>query len=249
MSRTKRGPGSGKRKRETDDSDQPAKKPHKQPQKLNHEERMTVTEYNAEIASESPDELAIRFAKAIQKHQGDLSTIELEDQSVPSKAIRDTSKFAESRSAQHLAQFLNQFADEDELKKSEVEASPHTLIVTAAAARATDLVRGVRKLGSEQNKIAKLFAKHMKLKENLEYVQKTRFGIGVGTPNRVRTFVANGTIKLDKLKRIVIDASYVNMKKNTIFDDSEGFLQLLSLLNVEQLKLQLVSDQTQLLCF
>lgn len=243
MSRTKsRKPGHARRKREAEENERSVKK-------QAQEKRAEDAEYDPVIANETPEELTTRFTNAIQKHKGDLSTIELEDQSIPSKAVRDTSGFSELRTTQTFPQYLKQFVNEKELKVCAGEASPHTLIVTAAAIRATDLIRAVREFGSEESKIAKLFTKHMKLKENINYVQKTRFGIGVGTPARIEAIHANEALKLDELKRIVVDASYVNTKKNTIFDDPDGFPQLLSLLNIEKLKLRLVSGQTELLFF
>lgn len=40
--------------------------------------------------------------------------------------------------------------------------------------------------------MAKLFAKHIKLKEAAEMTKKTRMGIGVGTPQRLIDLLENG---------------------------------------------------------
>lgn len=40
--------------------------------------------------------------------------------------------------------------------------------------------------------MAKLFAKHIKLKEAIETVKKTRINIGVGTPQRIFDLLENG---------------------------------------------------------
>lgn len=70
--------------------------------------------------------------------------------------------------------------------------TPHTLILTAAALRAADLTRAVRKFQSKENVVAKLFAKHIKIKESVEFCQQTRIGIGVGTPERVLALIKLG---------------------------------------------------------
>lgn len=212
--------------------------------------RPEQTEFERSIATLNPEDLAARFTKAIQKHQGDLSTIELEDQSVPAKAFRNTTAFAEPRVVQNLAQFLEQntAGGADELKTCQEKASPHTLLVTLSAIRTTDLARAVRGYGSEDNKIAKLFAKN-KLNNMVDYVQKTQFGIGAGTGKRIEDLIARDVLKIDKLRRVVVDASYTDEKKNTIFEDRYAFSQLLSLLNLESLKLRLFSGNTELLVF
>ena len=42
--------------------------------------------------------------------------------------------------------------------------------------------------------MAKLFAKHIKLKEAIETTKKTRMGIGVGTPQRLIDLLENGKL-------------------------------------------------------
>ena len=260
MSRTKNNkPGSGKlgsekRKREDDETEQPAKKPQRQSRaqrKAAEAARPEQTECDTSIATQSPEDLAERFSKAIKKHKGDLSTIELEDLSILSKAFRDTTSFAQPRLAQNLPKFLtaNTQGGKASLSKCDDLASPHTLLVTFSAIRACDLIRAVRDFGSEENKISKLFAKHMKLPQMVDYAKKTRFGIGAGTPKRLEDLITDGALKIEKLKRVVVDASYTNEKKATIFDEKDGFDQMVSLLNNEKLKLQLVSGQTEILVF
>jgi hypothetical protein len=42
--------------------------------------------------------------------------------------------------------------------------------------------------------VAKLFAKHIKLKEAIETVSNTRMGIGVGTPQRLIDLINDGKV-------------------------------------------------------
>lgn len=45
--------------------------------------------------------------------------------------------------------------------------------------------------------VAKLFSKHFKLQEHIEYLQKTKVGIAVGTPGRIgKLFSESGTFPL-----------------------------------------------------
>lgn len=210
------------------------------------------TVYDKTVAKEGPEKLAERFTNAIKKHKGDLSTIELEDESLPAKAFRNTTDFGETRLVKNLSTFLEQYTEggSEELESCAQETGrPHTILLTSSAVRAQALLQQVRSYGSKENKIAKLFAKHIKLKDHIKYVQKTTFGIGAGTAHRVETLVEKEVLKLCDLKRVVIDGSYVDEKQRTIFTDRDAFLPTLSLLNLEQLKLRLVSGKTEILVF
>ena len=262
MSRTKniarKGTGGVKRKRpEEDDGSgdgplnrQPSKKSatvdgitSKQPQQ---------TVFDKTIAKDEPEKLAERFTSAIKKHKGELSTIELEDESMPVKAFANTTDYVETRLVKNLANFLEQYTEggSEELKScAEETGSPHTILLTSSAIRAQALLQQVRPYGSQANKIAKLFAKHMKQKDHIEYVRKTKFGIGAGTANRIEVLIEKDVLKLENLKRVVIDGSYVDEKQRTIFTDRDAFVPTLSLLNLEQLKLRLVSGETEILVF
>jgi protein CMS1 len=75
-----------------------------------------------------------------------------------------------------------------------------------------------------------LFAKHIKLEEAKQFLQRARTGLGVGTPARISDLIDAGSLKLDELERIVIDGSYIDQKQRGIFDMKETHLPLLQLL-------------------
>lgn len=52
--------------------------------------------------------------------------------------------------------------------------------------------RSLREFQSPDARIAKLFAKHIKLKDAVSFLRSTRVGIAVGTPSRVRELVELG---------------------------------------------------------
>lgn len=213
--------------------------------------RPEQTKYDKTLATANPEVLASKFTESIRKYKGDLSTIELEDLSVSATCFRDTTSFSETRVVKNLADFLEQNTEGggEELRSCEEKASPHTLIFASSAIRTTDLLRAVRRYGSEKSKIAKLFAKHMKLSAMIKYVQETRFGIGAGTPQRVLDLIKQDVLKLDRLKRIVIDASYVDEKQRTIFDEKDSFVQIVDFLNSGDLKGRLVKRDVEILVF
>ena len=63
-----------------------------------------------------------------------------------------------------------------------------------------------------------------------------RIGIGIGTPARLIDLLESQALKTTNLRRIVIDGSYLDQKKRSIFDMRELFVRLLELLSLPQLK-------------
>lgn len=239
MSRTKREArkttGAGKRKRENQDDGPAAKKP--------LPERPKQTAYDENLTRMDPSLLSDHLAKSLRKHFGDGTTIELEDQYITLHAIRDTTSFTEPHIAKHLPDFLRKFADSEENLSHGALSSPHTLVITASGIRAADLARELRTFQTDDVKIAKLFAKHMKMSESVEFVGKTKINIAAGTPSRPKELIEQNSLKLDNLKRIVIDGSYTDEKKRTIFDMKEVFLPLMDMLNLEKIKQRLGSEE------
>ena len=91
----------------------------------------------------------------------------------------DTDAWEKPRTADNMAEFVRQFADKGEKLEDAVKENgcPHTIVIAAAGLRAADLTRALRSFQSKTKtggKVAKLFAKHIKLKEAIEECKKTR---------------------------------------------------------------------------
>ncbi|KPI40530.1 Protein cms1 [Cyphellophora attinorum] len=196
------------------------------------------------IAERDPSLLADLFAQKIAKHYKDSSLIEREDMSVPKSWIIDTTEFDQPHTAGHLPGYLEKFAGggRDKLLTGAKEASPDTLIVACSGIRVADLVRELRVYDTKDSKVAKLIAKHMKLKENIEYLAKTKVGIAVGTPARLYDLVEQGGLKIDELKTVVVDGSYLDEKRRGIWDMGDVFGALMRLLHHERVKGRLESE-------
>ena len=65
---------------------------------------------------------------------------------------------------------------------------------------------------------------------------RRRIGIGVGTPARILDLIKSDALKTDNLKRVVIDGTYLDQKKRSIFDMKEIFMPLLDFLSHKKLK-------------
>lgn len=87
---------------------------------------------------------------------------------------------------------------------SELFGCPILIIICASAIRATEIIKSVSsKL--IKCKIAKLFAKHFKLEEQIDMLSKEYFPIAIGTPNRLRKLVEYGALKLSAAKVVLVD--------------------------------------------
>ncbi|KAK3217483.1 hypothetical protein GRF29_1g3226472 [Pseudopithomyces chartarum] len=112
--------------------------------------------------------------------------------------------------------------------------APHTLVVTASGIRAADVFRslkaGLPKVGVKNPNVAKLFAKHMKVAEQVEHLKKNKVDFGVGTPDRLSTLLDQNALSTANLKRVVVDVSYIDQKKRGILDMKDLHEPLIKLL-------------------
>ncbi|KAI9819392.1 MAG: hypothetical protein M1826_001141 [Phylliscum demangeonii] len=198
------------------------------------------------------------LAQKIKRFEKQLSSVELDDRHISDKAFRDTSGWDQRRDLVNLPAYLERFfhrtgsaaveAAAATLLASapETNGAPHTLVVTGAGIRAADLVRALRKFRTPQADVAKLFAKHIKLKEAEDYVKKTRIGIAVGTPTRILDLLKAGALSVERLDRIVVDSSYVDQKRRGIFDMRETFTPLMEFLSRPELKARYGASEKRL---
>ncbi|KAK8185317.1 U3-containing 90S pre-ribosomal complex subunit-domain containing protein [Phyllosticta capitalensis] len=208
----------------------------KKPKDVDDEDLDEAKGLNRSIGRMDSRLLADYMAQRTRRFEPDLSMVELEDRYVPEKAIRDTSSWDSERTLDHLPGFVEKFS-EGELKKApKSNGAPHTIVVAASGIRAADVTRGLRKFEEKGTKVAKLFAKHIKLKEAIESCKRLKMNFGVGTPARISDLLADGALSTSNLKRIVIDASYIDVKKRGIMDMKETQVPLAQLLGREELK-------------
>lgn len=221
------------------------RKQSKKPKDITEEALDEELGVNHSIAHMDSQLLADHLAQRTKRFLSDLSTVELEDLHVSSTAIVDTTSFDKERNLENLPIFLGQFSasrrgtGKGQKKLShanDAKGTPHTLIIAASGLRAADLTRAIRKFQTKESKVAKLFAKHIKMKEAVEMCQSTRMGIGVGTPQRIADLFEGGALNVDGLERILVDASHIDLKKRGILDMNETEPALIKLLSRKELK-------------
>lgn len=71
------------------------------------------------------------------------------------------------------------------------KGSPIVLILSSSGIRAVDVIRALP-LFAEAARIGKLFAKHLKVPEQVQFLNHTATHICVGTPNRIEKLIADG---------------------------------------------------------
>ena len=246
---------SSKRKR---DDDGQKKKSHKRkrtkkPKDIDDADLDEEAGINRAVGHMDPRLLADHVAQRTKRFESELSFVELEDRYLPEKAIRDTSSWTKQRDLENLPAFLTEFAKKKIKEAPGQNGSPHTLVVAGAGLRAADLtryitytsklfypiltcIRALRTFQGPNCAVAKLFAKHIKLKEAITTCQKLRMGIGVGTPQRISDLLDNNALSLTNIRRIVVDASHIDMKKRGILDMKEIQVPLVSLLVRKEIK-------------
>ncbi|TVY48120.1 Protein CMS1 [Lachnellula occidentalis] len=189
--------------------------------------------------------LADYVAQRTRRYESDLSSIELEDKYIPAKAIKDTTVWDKERNLDNLPGFLEKFAGNTTKlwSASKKNGSPHTIIVTAAGLRAAEIARVVRNLQTKDATVAKLFAKHIKLQDSIKFLKTTRTGIAVGTPTRLKDLMDDGALAVDRLERIVIDASHIDLKKRGILEMKDTQVPLIVWLGQSEFKERYAADQ------
>ncbi|RDA96301.1 hypothetical protein CP533_1603 [Ophiocordyceps camponoti-saundersi (nom. inval.)] len=192
--------------------------------------------------------LADHLAQKTARFGSDLSTVELNDLAIQASCIRDTTSWQTERTLEHLPAFLEAFAEKPEsLKKVPKEkGSPHTLIVAGAGQRAADIVRAVRSLASSESAVAKLFAKHFKVQEQVQFLTNKVTGIGVGTPARLIELMDNGALSVKGLCHLVVDASHIDLKKRGVMDTKDTALSLARLLARQEFRDRYGDDRKSL---
>ncbi|KAI9140875.1 U3-containing 90S pre-ribosomal complex subunit-domain containing protein [Paraphysoderma sedebokerense] len=95
-------------------------------------------------------------------------------------------------------------------------ADPFILVLCSSAIRCMDVIRSLRTLHISA-KIGKLFAKHMKIDEQVEFLKKNPVHIAVGTPNRVLKLMEKEAFSTNSLKLVLLDSTFKDSKQRTIF--------------------------------
>lgn len=112
---------------------------------------------------------------------------------------------------------------------SNSKGSPEVLILCISALRAVKLRRVVKTIAKSDLKIAKLFAKHLSVSEQSDFLAKNVTPIGVGTANRVSKLIEEGSLHISNLEYVLLDWTHRDNKLQRLIDQKQSKLDLFQL--------------------
>ncbi|XP_041663570.1 protein CMSS1 [Cheilinus undulatus] len=114
-------------------------------------------------------------------------------------------------------------------KQHTEKSSVVLLIVCSSALRAIELIKQLTTFKGEAKAI-KLFAKHIKVEEQVKLLQKGVTHIGVGTPGRISALIEKDGLNLQALRYMVLDWNWRDQKLRRMVDIPEIKLDFMKLL-------------------
>ncbi|XP_063743349.1 protein CMSS1 isoform X1 [Eleginops maclovinus] len=130
-----------------------------------------------------------------------------------------------------LSSYLKQVCPKwSKIQKQHKETSSVVLlIVCSSALRAIELLKQMTAFKGEA-KAVKLFAKHIKIEEQVKLLQKGVTHVGVGTPGRISALIEKDGLSLKALKYVVLDWNWRDQKLRRMVDVPEVKLDFMKLL-------------------
>ncbi|XP_047226056.1 protein CMSS1 isoform X2 [Girardinichthys multiradiatus] len=154
------------------------------------------------------------------------SVIELEDLKLQNSSFLSSNDLTHTLSS-YLKQVCPKWA---KIQKQHTEKSSVViLIVCSSALRTIDLIKQLTAFKGEA-KAVKLFAKHIKIEEQVKLLQKGITHIGVGTPGRISALIEKEGLNLQALKYLIVDWNWRDQKLRRMLDIPEIKLDFMKLL-------------------
>ncbi|WVW80288.1 hypothetical protein I302_102266 [Kwoniella bestiolae CBS 10118] len=213
---------------EAEEDDEEAKKADKKKRKKEKEKerkakkRQTQSGIPADkpLTHLSPSELSSILLNSIRESYPSASSVELDDIIIPESNLLSppdyTPPSAESDPFEPLQQRIESLLKPLDKKKL-VAGQPQIIILALSGLRCANVVRGVRDVKGN-GEVAKLFAKHFKLADQIKYLQNKKVSIAVGTPARVGKLLTKGAIKITSDTVLLLDAGHQDSKTRTILN-------------------------------
>ncbi|KAM6224983.1 protein CMSS1 [Rhynchocyon petersi] len=156
------------------------------------------------------------------------SVIELEELNLPDSCFLKANDLTHSLSS-YLKEICPKWV---KLRKNHNEKkSVLMLIVCSSAIRALELMRSMTAFKGD-SKVMKLFAKHIKIQEQVKLLEKRVVHLGVGTPGRIKELIKQGGLNLNPLKFLVFDWNWRDQKLRRLMDIPEIRKEVFELLEM-----------------
>ncbi|KAJ8410024.1 hypothetical protein AAFF_G00210650 [Aldrovandia affinis] len=193
--------------------------------------KKTITDVLA--TSEPKQGIPADLQKLVLDHYSDKrSVIELEELKLPDSCFLISNDLTHSLSS-YLKEICPKWAKAQ--KQHTVKKSLVLLIVCSSALRAIELIKQLTTFKGEA-KVLKLFAKHIKVEEQVKLLDKGVTHIGVGTPGRIKALIEKDGLSLQALRFLVLDWNWRDQKLRRMVDVPEVKTDLLKLLEAGIMK-------------
>ncbi|XP_069886496.1 protein CMSS1 isoform X3 [Dipodomys merriami] len=161
------------------------------------------------------------------------SVIELEELNLPDSCFLQANDLTHS-----LSSYLKEICPKwMKLRKNHTEKkSLLMLIICSSAIRALELIRSMTAFRGD-SKVMKLFAKHIKVQEQVKLLEKRVVHLGVGTPGRIKELIKQDGLNLNPLKFLVFDWNWRDQKLRRMMDIPEIRKEVFELLEMGVLDL------------
>ncbi|XP_068816493.1 protein CMSS1 isoform X7 [Struthio camelus] len=110
------------------------------------------------------------------------------------------------------------------------------LVICSSALRSLELIKSMTAFKGDC-RVLKLFAKHIKIKEQITMLEKGIFHIGVGTPGRIKALVEQDGLYLNSTKYMILDWNWRDQKLRRMMDIPEIKKETIDLLEMSIIKL------------
>uniref|UniRef100_A0A669QSC7 Cms1 ribosomal small subunit homolog n=1 Tax=Phasianus colchicus TaxID=9054 RepID=A0A669QSC7_PHACC len=161
------------------------------------------------------------------------SVIEIEELKLPDSSFLPANDLTHSFSSylKEICPKWAKFRKNHEEKKSVV-----MLVICSSALRSLELIKSMTAFKGDC-RVLKLFAKHIKIKEQMNMLEKGVFHIGVGTPGRIKALVEQDGLCLNSTKYIILDWNWRDQKLRRMMDIPEIKKETIDLLEMRIIKL------------
>lgn len=110
-------------------------------------------------------------------------------------------------------------ADEDAADPKQHALYPRCIIIVGGAYRACDIAAVLKDIRG----VVTMFAKHHDLDAVVSQIASNHFvyrhcNIAVGTPSRIAQLIARDAVRLNRLKSVVFDSGYIDLKNRSTFE-------------------------------
>ncbi|XP_061484218.1 protein CMSS1 isoform X2 [Rhineura floridana] len=172
--------------------------------------------------------------KLLNEHFGaKRSVIELEELQLPEACFLPANDLTHSFSS-YLKEICPKWA---KLRKNHMEKkSVVMLIICSSALRCLELIKSITAFKGD-GKVMKLFAKHIKIQEQVKMLDKGVIHVGIGTPGRIKALIEQDGLSMTSLKYLILDWNWRDQKLRRLVDIPEIRKETIELLEMGLIKL------------